>query len=51
MSFQCGFFKRNRPPTERATYKEGMADEMYADSQVRYARPQMYSEERHGVKV
>ncbi|VDK54476.1 unnamed protein product [Gongylonema pulchrum] len=48
----CGFFKRNRPPTEQATYNTGIKNaDMYADSQVRYAHPQMYSEERHGVRV
>ncbi|VDM93748.1 unnamed protein product, partial [Onchocerca ochengi] len=48
----CGFFKRNRPPTEQATYNTNTKNaDMYADSQVRFAHPHMYSEERHGVRV
>uniref|UniRef100_A0A915PYQ2 Integrin alpha-2 domain-containing protein n=1 Tax=Setaria digitata TaxID=48799 RepID=A0A915PYQ2_9BILA len=50
--WRCGFFKRHRPPTEQATYNTNAKNvDMYADSQVRFAHPHMYSEERHGVRV
>ncbi|EJD76094.1 integrin alpha pat-2 [Loa loa] len=50
--WRCGFFKRHRPPTEQATYNTNAKNmDMYADSQVRYAQPHMYSEGRHGVRV
>ncbi|MFH4978695.1 hypothetical protein AB6A40_005404 [Gnathostoma spinigerum] len=50
--WRCGFFKRHRPPTEKATYDKGMkSKDMYADTKVRYAHPQMYSEDTHGDPV
>ncbi|EJW84018.1 hypothetical protein WUBG_05070, partial [Wuchereria bancrofti] len=50
--WRCGFFKRHRPPTEQATYNTNSKNtDMYADSQVRFAHPHMYSEERHGIRV
>jgi hypothetical protein len=50
--WKLGFFKRNRPPVEKAQYSSGAkkGDE-FADSSARYAPPHMYSPERHGAKV
>uniref|UniRef100_A0A914C2S2 Integrin alpha-2 domain-containing protein n=1 Tax=Acrobeloides nanus TaxID=290746 RepID=A0A914C2S2_9BILA len=50
--WRLGFFKRNRPPREKAKLEKGDTNgEYYADSSARYAHPQMYSPERHGARL
>jgi len=47
--WRCGFFKRNRPPQEKATYDTGKS--YYADVNTGYAQPHTISQERHGVQL
>uniref|UniRef100_A0A1I7ZSV5 Integrin_alpha2 domain-containing protein n=2 Tax=Steinernema glaseri TaxID=37863 RepID=A0A1I7ZSV5_9BILA len=47
--WRCGFFKRNRPHSEKATLDRSFGErEYYADATTRYARPLMYSQAEHG---
>ncbi|TKR77440.1 hypothetical protein L596_018414 [Steinernema carpocapsae] len=50
--WRCGFFKRNRPHTEKATLEHSFrGNEYYADATTRYAQPHLYSRNDHGDRL